>query len=229
MNLHKINNRYIADLLPRMGSKEMLPQTGDARSSVDSVSWQAFREAERLGDASVMPQIEELFLEARRPDELVNLLFILASLITNTRSQDAISLFLRVAEAVPNTPIEVHYVISHARKARVSECRDYVLRQLDTKHGLVLGEVIQFLGELGRQRDISTIGELLDSDCRGLGCGLTALGAGNLGHRDGLPYLVRAVERHLKARKNVDKDTLNSAIDAIKRITGNGTTSEGIG
>jgi hypothetical protein len=206
-----------------MKSKEMLPQSGPFVSSVDSVSWQAHREAERLDDVSVVPQIEEQFRAAKAPNILNNIAFILAGLIANIRSPEAISLFLEVAEAVPDKPIDVHYVISYARRARLPECRDYVLRHLDTKSKLVLAQVVQFLGEMGDEGDIPTIGALLDSDCHGLGCGpYCASALGMIGHRDGLPYLERAVERHRKARKNVDKDTRIAAEFAINKINGTG-------
>jgi len=210
---------YIADLLTRMTSEERLPQSGPLPSSEDWVSWQAFREAEELDDLATLPQIEAEFLRSPPPDRLMNLAFILAGLIANTRSLAGIALFLRMGEATPDDPINIHSMISYAEKARISECRAFALSHLETKHRLVLGQVISYLGKLGDPGDIAIIGSLLDEDCWGLGCGFyCAIALKEIGHPDALPYLRRAVDRHRKARKKVDKDTRNWSAWAIEKI-----------
>ena len=211
---------YVADLLRRFQSGASLPPTGPAVSSEDSVSYQAHREAERLDDPAILAEIAGLVATVQRPRTQGDLAFILGCLVQNTRSAAAIALFVQLAAKTPPKPLSIHWMIGAATRAAIRECRPFVLDHLATTDGLVLGDVIQYLGTVGTVEDVPTLGALLDADCRGLGCGRHCVWAlEQIGLPAALPFLERAADRHLKARKKEDKDTRFYARKAIARLT----------
>ncbi len=156
----------------------------------------------------------------RRPRTLGDLAFILGSFIKNTRSAAAIDLYQQLAAKTPPKTLSIHWIIGSATRAEIRECRPFVLEHLATTEPLVLSNVIKYLGAVGDDRDVPTLGALLDEDCRGLGCGMDCVWAlERIGSPAALPYLERAVRRHLGARQKADKDTRFHATKAIARLS----------
>jgi hypothetical protein len=214
---------YIADLILRMNSAEVLPQSGPFKSSKDTVKFQAYREAERLADVAVLPQIAAQ-ITARKKLKSVesrNLAKILSELIRNTDDTTAVGLYLELIERSPTTGPPTMYLISGARKARIRECREFVVDQLGTNYDPVLSEAIQYFGAIGDESDIPIVGDLLDADCNGVTHPMyCAMALQEIGHKDALPYLTRAVSRHQESRKQEGIDTRYFSEKAIEAITG---------
>lgn len=213
---------YIEDLIARFNSDEELPQSGPFKSSKDTVCFQANREAERLDDIAVLPQIAERVTAAKKlkSGESKNLAKILSELIRNTGDSSAIDLYLDLISRSPTTRGPTMWLISGAKKAKLKECRDFVIDQLATDYGPVLSAAIEYFGAIGDEKDIPIVGDLLDVDCNGVTNPMyCAMALEEIGHKDALPYLTRAVSRHEKSRTREGIDARAYSAKAIASLS----------
>jgi len=215
---------YIEDLIKRMNSDDELPQSGPFKSSRDTVSFQANREAERLDDLSVLSQIDERVHKGKKlkSGDSTDLAKILSELIRNTDDPTAIDLYLELIKRSPNTGGPTMYLISGAKNARIRECWGFVISQLGTKNSSVLSTAIEYFGAIGNKDGIPIIGDLLDADCNGVTNPMyCAMALEKIGHKDALPYLERAVSRHKKSRKREGIDARAYSAKAIQYLSVN--------
>lgn len=216
---HKQELNYIEDLMRRMNTRE----EGDVFSpSSETVSFRAYRETEKLTDLSILQQIIKIVTSSKKLDSATskNLAKILSELIRNTHDSSAINMYLELIDRSPISWDTTMYLISGAQRAKIRECRDFVLGHLETKHDNVLSTLIEYFGELGDKNDISIIGDLLDADCNGITNPMyCAFALKKIGHKDALPYLERAVARHAKSRKREGIDTLSYSANAIETLS----------
>lgn len=95
----RIRAGYLADLLKRMDSKKELPvPKGRSRSNRDTVSWQAYAEANRIDSLTILPQIAEQLGLVETTQGLIKLAKVLAGVIQNTKSHDARALAKKLVE-----------------------------------------------------------------------------------------------------------------------------------
>ena len=213
---------HLADLLERMDSEEKLPASGKLWSTADTVSFQAYREAERLTDTSLVPELREAIRTAKQVRTFEKLTFILGGLIANTRDPEAISVFEFLMQRAPESDSVWYYILNHARKARIREAISEAIRIATTmpfKRTMALEEAIVYLGALGFPEALLIVGDLLDRDCDGRGHPMHCTWAlGDLEDPAALPYLRRAIERHRKSRKKMPSEIREFAHMAIERI-----------
>lgn len=213
---------YIEDLIARMNSDGELPQSGPFKSSKDTVRFQANREAETLDDISVLPQIDAQVTAAKKLKSGVSsdLARILSELIRNTGDSSAIDLYLELILRSPTTRGPTMWLISGAKKAKIRECRHFVIDQLGTNYSPVLSTAIEYFGAIGDPGDIPIVGDLLDVDCNGVTNPLyCAMALEEIGHKDVLPYLTRAVARHEKSRTREGIDARAYSAKAIASLS----------
>jgi hypothetical protein len=212
---------YVADLLKRMSSDEKLPQSGPFPSSMDTVAFQAYREAKGLDNPGILSQVEAAIASAREARAFRDLAHILAGLQKNAPTGEAARLYRKLLERAPADSETVMYLLQGIREGRFRECRDFVLRRLENPDELYLDEIIQYFEDLGERGDVPLVGALLDADCRGNAHPMYCVFAlEKMGFPEGVPYLERAVARHAKARKQDLRETRTYALDALAKLRG---------
>ena len=204
-----------------MTSDEKLPQSGPFPSSKDTVSFQAYREANRLDNPEILPEVEAAIAGARDAQTFRNLASVLAGLQKNAPTAEAARLYRKLLERAPTDSETVMYLLQGIREGRFRECRDFVLRRLENPKELYLDEILKYFEDLGERGDVPLVGALLDADCRGKAHPLYCVFAlEKMGFPEGVPYLERAVARHAKARKQDLRETRGYALAALAKLRG---------
>jgi hypothetical protein len=213
---------YLADLMERMDSKEKMPGVEKVKTSADLVSWNAYREVDKLANLKLIPAIRERTRIAKKVRDFTKLSSILGRLIHNTQDADAHAAFDYLMERAPASQDVWMYLLQSARGSRNETAKTHALRfiQDPSTKELALTAAIQYLGTMGGIEIIPMIGALLDVDCEDRCDPMYCVVAlQEIGHADALPYLQRAVDRHAKARKRIYIGTCayaRAAIEAIK-------------
>ncbi|MDQ2731882.1 MAG: HEAT repeat domain-containing protein [Armatimonadota bacterium] len=194
------------DLIERMTVKE------DRVNSADSVSWHAYRDAEKLNDLSLIPEIEA-YLQQKPPRwHRSAAYFILGKVGLNTKSEQCANLLLSllggepdkyalynllgrledilVASSVDPSPI---FAFLHDQRWSVRHAAIRALRNTNSPH--VEDEILQVIGTSSDKYDLSYCHSVL--------------------YRIGTSKSLPALQEGLKSRKRDVKSTAKAAIQAI--------------
>ena len=218
---------YIQDLIERINSDEELPQSGLCKSSQDTVSWQAYREAEKINDITCLVEMKEIAKSSKRWSDVVDLAFICSWLIKNTGENDARRFYLSLKRKRASSTTMM-YLIDGATEAGLEEYAEPVREMMKIefkKAGLHFSSGIEYLGRVLKEKAVKEIGEALDNDCWNK-CDpfYCCIQLGNIGSLEATPYLTRAVERHKPGKKGSKRDVYVYALNALNEL---GLTSEG--
>ncbi len=217
--------QYINNLLNRMDSEEKLPQSGPFESSNDTVSFQAYREAEKLSNLEILPFIKTKLNTLENEHDFMKLGFILAGLLGNVRSEKGNEIYVEIcSKFCPQTgdSLKLSSLIRGAKKAKIKECYEFVKSTLNHDGINHMGDAIEYLGHVIGKNTISIIGAFLDKDCyekcNPMYC---AWALTEIGSEEAIPYLERAVSRNRKGRKGWQRDAVaycTEAIDKLKQL-----------
>lgn len=204
---------HIADLMDRMDSPD------------DNVMFQAYREAERIADPALVPEAARAMASAsklkgaKRARAFRKLSKIIGSLAGNTGSVEAERLFLKFWRRV-DADVQAS-MIQDATHTNTVGLDALVIAALDYLGIAQYSHAIDYLGRVGQPESIAAIGEALDNDCFGK-CDpfYSAFALQTQGSAAGIPYLIRAIQRHQQGRRNWQKELVcycQTAIDDIRR------------
>lgn len=209
---------YVKDLLARLDSREELPQTGPFKSSKDTVSYHAHREAEKISDTSLIPALLEQMAKAKKSRDFQKLAIVLGGIAANTKDPASHAAYKTLMERTPRPDHAWLYLLEIAKKADIAVARPFAFQVLEDPQGdgLALSMAINYLGTRGNADAVPAIGRALDADCDGLCNPMRCVVAlREIGHKDAIPYLQRAAERHAKSRKKDLKETRDYAKEAM--------------
>lgn len=212
---------YIKDLIKRFHSNEKLPQSGPLKSSADTVSFQAHREAEKIDDKDHLGELENLVKRAKTNVQIQDISFILGWFIKNTGSSRAKELYMELCNKKKIGSATIADLIARAAVANLTRCYPKVIEwmNLEVKRNYHYQEALEYLGLVIGQEAIPVIGEALDNDCYGrcfpFYC---AIAFEKIGDKKAIPYLQRAIERHMKGRKQWQTDVVGFSKTALLKL-----------
>lgn len=200
-------NAALADLIRRMTIKE------EVTDSSRSASWHAYREAERLADPALVPEIQALVRAGKSKDERKAAYFILGALGANTSDPNCA---LVLSERI--TQEKDKYVLAAVLEAlaRMGKPREFdlagIFACISDSRWLVRHAAIRALGKTDspevEERLIAHLGATEDAFDR-IYCHVTL---GSVGSAKSLP----ALQLGLASRKRDVKDSAEAAIRAIQ-------------
>jgi hypothetical protein len=217
----KIFPGYVNDLLARMASKESLPAPeGKSGSSEYSVSWQAYRESERLDDLAILPELAQRVDKAKSSNDFSHLAHMLCCLFENTKSPTVAELLARFLNKVPDKPLILDLVFFSLSMAPTAKVRVFALKHIPHKSWSAERDALHVLKAAADPEDFPMLSELLFSG---------RLHEDNLWHciqslascgeKRALPLLKQFIEANKKSRKGDYKYAVQVAEDEIGRLS----------
>jgi hypothetical protein len=218
----KIVPGYLDDLLSRFASEEELPiPKGQSRSSAYTVSFRAHREAELIKDVTIVPQIAERLENLTLPDNPDHVVFVLASVIKNTRSVAAEKLLAKLLLKLPAKQKILEPVFWSLNRCPTKEVRAFAKKHIPHKSWGIEGSAFQVLEAGGQAEDfkfLSTfiLGDKLH-DSNYSWCVLAVVATGG---KRALPVLNRFVEKYKKNRRKFFQEAVDYASEGIQKLQG---------
>jgi len=215
----KIVPGYLADLMTRLESKEELPiPEGEPKSTKYTVSWQAHREAERINDPAILPQIAERLQEAETLHDFWHLSIVLTSIIKNTGSKPAGKLLAQLLQQLPSKTRYLRYVFWGLDNAPTPEVCAFARKHIPHKHWDIEGSALHVLTAGANPKDFTFLsGLLMGNKLHESNLQYCVEATAAAGKKRAVPILKRFIEKHSKNRKQDFKNAVEQAQDALEK------------
>ncbi len=153
---------YLENLLARLASDEKLPiPPGKPESNVYTVSWQAHREAERIEDPALIPQIAEYLQKSKNPPGLEDLAFVLTWFIKNTGNKPAEKLLGELLKRIPPKFRILRQVFWSLDRAPTPEVRAFARKHIPHKSWDIEGSALEVLAAAANPWDFQFLSKAL--------------------------------------------------------------------
>ncbi len=204
-------DKYLHDLIDRIGDDTQEVVDGVYDSST-TISWKALREAEKVNDEGLVPQLIKFISEEKDKKKRGSAYFLLGHIAKNTENLSAVNFLIeRVGFETDK------YIISSLldRIANIKKPNGIDLQPLikatKSEKWLIRHSAIQSLNNSEDALAESTLIEIIDSSIDPFDLTYANATLNRIGTPRAIPYL----EKHLKSRKRDVKDTARYAIEEI--------------
>jgi HEAT repeat protein len=205
----------IDDLLERMTSKvNAEPQVDGIFESDKTVSWRAFREAEKINDASWIPQLVERIQTEKNKKVRDAANFVLGKITKNTSNPTAVQFLIDRAyeETDRHISASIYGLLAEISKPKGIDISTLKLVVID-EDSLVRHAAIRALGGCSDPEAEDILISISDSSDDPF----DIIYANATLNKFGTPKAIPVLEKHLRSRKRDVRDSAKYAIEEIRK------------
>lgn len=209
-------NEYLIDIIERMcDTSSQIMETG--HNSSESISWKAYREAERVSDIDFIPQLMLFIDKEKDKKKRDKACFLLGHIAKNTNSRLALTYLIQRVNKESNK-----YIISSLLD-RISDLQkppgtdlEPLIKMTKSDKWLIRHSAIKSLNHSSDSVAEAALIEIIDVSNDPYNLIYSNATLNRIGTARAIPYL----EKHLKSRKRDVKLSAQYAIEEIKKRSG---------